>query len=48
MTTLQGTPASPGIIIGKTYLIYDDRLELEERVLPDAELDAEIERFRQT
>ena len=42
---LKGIPASPGIAIGKAYLVDQDELTIPRNEISDAELPAEIARF---
>ena len=42
---LQGSPASPGIVIGKVFLLGGDVVKIEPRTLADSEVDQEIQKF---
>lgn len=43
---LRGVPASPGIVVGPAQLLRWEVPDVDVRVLPDSEIDAEIQRFR--
>jgi phosphoenolpyruvate-protein phosphotransferase (PTS system enzyme I) len=43
---LEGTPASPGIVVGPVHLLRWEVPEVPHRVIADEEVDQEIERFR--
>jgi phosphoenolpyruvate-protein phosphotransferase (PTS system enzyme I) len=42
---LRGIPASPGIVVGPVHLLRWEVPEVRQRVIPDADIDAEIERI---
>jgi phosphoenolpyruvate-protein phosphotransferase (PTS system enzyme I) len=44
---LTGIPASPGIAVGPIRLLHWEIPEVKHRIIPDEEIAAEIERFRQ-
>lgn len=44
---LRGIPASPGIAIGKAYVIREDSFSHTQRLLPREEVKKEVQRFRQ-
>jgi phosphotransferase system enzyme I (PtsI) len=44
--TFEGIPASPGIVIGETYVVHLDELEVAETSVAEEDVKAEVERFR--
>ncbi len=44
---IKGIPASPGIVIGKAYVISDDMVHVEKRPIKEAELSDEIKRLEE-
>ena len=45
MINLKGKAASPGISIGKVYLLDEDQIQIQDRNLSDSEIDEEIKKF---
>ncbi len=46
MVKLKGIAASPGIVIGKVFLLTGDVIKVEERSIPEEEVGREIEKFK--
>ncbi|MFH1619377.1 MAG: phosphoenolpyruvate--protein phosphotransferase [bacterium] len=47
MIIIKGIPASPGIAIGKAYVLEDEEIVVERREIPRDKIRAEVKRFRQ-
>ena len=45
MIIINGIPASPGIVIGRVFLYNREEALIEERRLPNEEIENEIQRF---
>jgi phosphotransferase system enzyme I (PtsI) len=45
-SVFRGIPASPGIVVGPVHLLRWEVPEVKQRLVPDAEIDNEIERLR--
>ncbi len=45
MKTLQGISASPGIVSGKAFVYYEDRITIPEYNIDDHQIESEYERF---
>ncbi len=45
MINLKGKAASPGISIGKVYLLDEDRIQIQDETLTDEQIKKEIEKF---
>lgn len=46
MIKLQGIGASPGIVIGKAFILTGDVIKVEERTIPSGEIGCEIKKFK--
>ncbi|MDB4907577.1 MAG: phosphoenolpyruvate-protein phosphotransferase [Gemmatimonadetes bacterium] len=44
---IRGLPASPGIVVGRVHLLRWEVPDVRHRIIPDEEVPAEVERFRQ-
>jgi phosphotransferase system enzyme I (PtsI) len=44
--TFQGIPASPGIAVGKTFVVHLDELDVAETLIDEGDVEAEVTRFR--
>ena len=45
MINLKGKAASPGISIGKVYLLDEDRIQIQDETLTNEQIEKEIEKF---
>ena len=46
LSAFRGVPASPGIVFGTVHLLRWEVPEVRHRIVPDEEIDVEVERFR--
>ncbi|UCE26624.1 MAG: phosphoenolpyruvate--protein phosphotransferase [Candidatus Coatesbacteria bacterium] len=46
MYVFQGIPASPGIAVGKTFIVHLDELDVAETLVDEKDVEAEVARFR--
>lgn len=46
MYTFHGIPASPGIAVGKTFVVHLDELDVAETLVDEGDVEAEVARFR--
>lgn len=46
MYTFKGIPASPGIAVGKTFVVHLDELDVAETLIDEGDVEAEVARFR--
>jgi phosphotransferase system enzyme I (PtsI) len=46
-TIYRGTPASPGVVIGKVFLLDRESIEVAEEIMPENEVAREILRFKE-
>jgi len=44
--TFKGIPASPGIVVGKTFVVHLDELDVAETLIDEGDVEAEVARFR--
>ncbi len=44
--TVQGIPASPGIVIGKAFLLSKPDVPVTHAIVPSRGIEAEVERFK--
>jgi len=44
--TFKGIPASPGIAVGKTFVVHLDELDVAETLIDEGDVEAEVARFR--
>lgn len=48
MIIIKGIPASPGIAIGKAYVLEDEEIVVERREIPKEKIKSEIKRFKRS
>ena len=46
MYAFQGIPASPGIAVGKTFVVHLDEQDVAETIIDEGDIEAEVARFR--